>query len=189
LDPNPRFLSPDLFRDFLSRLEPLHDLLGPVMFQFEYLNRQKMKSQREFLRLLDEFIRIIPVGFQYGIEIRNQNYLNAAWFEFLGNHSLVPVLIQGYWMPPVVEVYRKHRGHVLGSQAVVLRLHGPGRQDMEKLTGKKWDQIVAPKDAELDGITGMVRDLRDNGVHVYVNVNNHYEGSAPLTIRRIQERL
>ena len=30
---------------------------------------------------------------------------------------------------------------------------------------------------------------RPRGVDVYVNVNNHYEGSAPLTIERIKELL
>ena len=36
---NPWFLSPDLFQRFLDLLEPLHDLLGPLIFQFEYLVR------------------------------------------------------------------------------------------------------------------------------------------------------
>jgi hypothetical protein len=35
----------------------------------------------------------------------------------------------------------------------------------------------------------MVHDLLGRGVDVYVNVNNHYEGSAPLTIERIQRVL
>jgi len=35
----------------------------------------------------------------------------------------------------------------------------------------------------------MIADLLNNGVDVFLNVNNHYEGSAPLTIRRFAERL
>lgn len=30
-------------------------------------------------------------------------------------------------------------------------------------------------------------DLAGQGADVFVNVNNHYEGSAPLTIERIQK--
>jgi uncharacterized protein YecE (DUF72 family) len=41
--PNPHFLSADLFSDFMDSLTPIHDLLGPIIFQFEYLNRQKME--------------------------------------------------------------------------------------------------------------------------------------------------
>jgi len=32
------------------------DLLGPLMLQFEYLNKQKMPSQEEFLARLGDFI-------------------------------------------------------------------------------------------------------------------------------------
>jgi hypothetical protein len=31
----------------------------------------------------------------------------------------------------------------------------------------------------------MITDLAGQGVDIYLNVNNHYEGSAPLTIERV----
>jgi uncharacterized protein YecE (DUF72 family) len=34
-----------------------------------------------------------------------------------------------------------------------------------------------------------MQDLLGRGVTVYLNVNNHYEGSAPLTIERIRRLL
>jgi len=45
-----------------------------------------------------------------------------------------------------------------------------------------------PRDAELDRMVEMIHDMRDHGLTVYLNVNNHYEGSAPLTIERLRER-
>ena len=93
--------------------------------------------------------------------------------------------MQGYWMPSIVEVYRKWRPKILSHKTVVVRLHGANRADMEKRTGKRWDKIVATMDDELGGIADLVSDLVDNGVNVYLNVNNHYEGSAPLTIERL----
>jgi len=97
--------------------------------------------------------------------------------------------VQGYWMPPIWEVYAQQRAHVLQQDTVVIRLLGPDRQGIEELTGKRWDRIVAPKDEELPRVVGVVDDLLNEGVDVYVNVNNHYEGSAPLTIERINELL
>ena len=35
----------------------------------------------------------------------------------------------------------------------------------------------------------MILSLLSRDVDVYVNVNNHYEGSAPLTMRKIQALL
>jgi uncharacterized protein YecE (DUF72 family) len=69
---------------------------------------------------------------------------------------------------------------------VVIRLLGPDRKGIEKQTGKRWNQIVAPRDEELAAIVEMVEDLLERGVNVYLNINNHYEGSAPLTIERIR---
>src|SRR4030042_167497 len=63
LEPNPHFLSEDLFLEFLRRLEPMKSHLGPLMFQFEYLNRQKMASQAEFLNRLGGFFSKCPGGY------------------------------------------------------------------------------------------------------------------------------
>ena len=60
---------------------------------------------------------------------------------------------------------------------------------MEAKTGKRWDRIVEPRDDELSAVADLVEDLLDQGVDVYLNVNNHYEGSAPLTIDRLRKLL
>ncbi len=159
------------------------------MFQFEYLNKQKMGSQSRFQERLDAFIEQLPTSYQYGIEIRNGNYLNESFFEFLGHNKLIPVLLQGYWMPSIVQLYERWRPYIAQHETVVIRLHGPNRQEIEKKTGKQWNQIVAPKDKELEAVVSMVEELVDRGVKVYLNVNNHYEGSAPLTIERIEQLL
>jgi uncharacterized protein YecE (DUF72 family) len=186
---NPQFLSPSLFETFLSLLDPLRDVLGPLLFQFEYLNRQKMTSQRRFQERFEAFASQLPTSYQYAVEVRNGQYLNTSYFEYLNRNGLSPVLLQGYWMPPITEVYAQHRALILQQDFVVIRLLGPDRQGIEKLTGKRWDQVVAPKDKELAAIVGITRELLDEGIDVYLNVNNHYEGSAPITIDRIRRLL
>jgi uncharacterized protein YecE (DUF72 family) len=189
LEPNPHFLSLELVERFLAALEPMRDTLGPVMFQFEYLNRQKMKSEKAFLAELDPFLGGLPDGYRFGVEIRNPNWLSAPFFELIRQREVIPVLLQGYYMPSIVELYITWRDELAKHETVVIRLHGPNRQGIEKHTGKVWDRIVAPKEEELSAIAGVTKDLLGRGVNVFVNVNNHYEGSAPLTIERLQERL
>jgi uncharacterized protein YecE (DUF72 family) len=186
---NPHFLSSALFAGFLDRLAPMRDRLGPLMFQFEYLNRKKMPSQKQFLDKLAAFFSGIDHGPGCAVEIRNNNYLNAAYFEGLDDIGLGHVLLQGYWMPPVTEVFAKHEDFFLSQDTVVVRLHGPDRAGMEKKTKKKWNRIVEPRRDEIDDILDMVRDLHGQDVDTYLNVNNHYEGSAPLTIQAIREIL
>jgi hypothetical protein len=53
-------------------------------------------------------------------EPRNPNYLNAAYFTFLRQHNLGHVFLQGYYMPPIFDLYTAHADHLTGT--VVIRL-------------------------------------------------------------------
>ena len=182
---NPHFLSRELFHNFLQSIEPMKSQLGPLMFQFEYLNKQKMPSQKEFQERFSTFLGEIDRDYQYGVEIRNPNYLNENYFRFLQNNGVGHVFLQGYYMPPVAGIYRKFKS--LLNSPVVIRLHGPDRSDIEKKSGGNWNKILEPKDAELQDIAVIMRELLDRKLDVYVNMNNHYEGSAPLSIKRLQK--
>jgi len=187
LVPNPHFLSKELFERFLESIEPLVPRLGPLMFQFEYLNRQKMPSQGRFQQQLAAFLDRIDRRHTLGVEIRNPNYLNENFFRFLKDMRLCTVFLQGYYMPSIVEVYRKFSAHL--HDTIVIRLHGPGRSDIEKRSGGRWNKILEPREAELEDVAAMINDTIGRKIDVYVNVNNHYEGSAPLTIDRLREIL
>ena len=102
-DVNPYFLSPETAAEFLERINPLKPNLGPLIFQFEYLNRKKMPSQQEFEGRLAAFREMLPGGFSYAIEVRNGNYLNERFLECLADQDWILVLLQGYWMPSIVE--------------------------------------------------------------------------------------
>ena len=186
---NPHFLSPSLLGTFLALLDPLGATLGPVMLQFGYLNKKMVDSQEAFQEHLQAFSQQMPGGYQYGVEVRNARYLNRSYFTFLSRNKLSPVLLQGYWMPPISDIYADWSDLIAQHEAIVIRLLGPDRKGIEKETGKRWDRIVAPRDDELRAIVDVTEDLLAQGVNVYLNVNNHYEGSAPLTIERIRALL
>lgn len=141
------------------------------------------------MKLFSEFIKRLPNNFQYGIELRNKNYLNKNYFEFIQNHKMSHVFLQGYWMPEISSVFEDGRESILKSDRVVIRLHGGDRKDIEERTKEIWNQIVDPRDNELSAAAKMITDLLDQEVDVYLNINNHYEGSAPLTIDRMRALL
>jgi len=60
---------------------------------------------------------------------------------------------------------------------------------MEKKTKKIWNKIVEPQDSDLIKIIKMIKSLQKRKVDLYINVNNHFEGSAPLTIYKIEKML
>ncbi len=184
---NPNFLNPDLFHRFLNSLQSMSSKIGALMFQFEYLNKQKMNSQAEFLDRLEAFYESIEKTYPCTFEIRNPNYLNKNYFDFINRGKSAHVLLQGYYMPPIKDVFNKYR-ELIGSP-VIIRLHGPDRKKIEGLTGKDWSKIVLPKDEKLAILPSIIQYFSEQEVDVYVNVNNHFEGSAPLTIEKIKRLL
>jgi uncharacterized protein YecE (DUF72 family) len=185
---NQHFLSNTLFNEFLESIEPIKDQIGCLMFQFEYLNKQKMTSLNHFMEAFQSFHANLPKGIlDIGIEIRNPNYLIKKYFEFLNSLNIYHVFLQGYYMPSIIELYKNYNAFI--KDLSVIRLHGGDRQGIEKLSGSNWNKIYIDRRVELKQVASLINELMSKKVDVYLNINNHYEGSAPLTIKRIKEYL
>lgn len=72
---------------------------------------------------------------------------------------------------------------------LLIRLIGPDRREIEKLTGKKRDRIVDAKDESPKLIAQIAGEQKEQKRKVVINVNNHYEGCAVLTINRLKDLL
>ncbi len=187
LKPNQHFLSKDLFEAFLQNLKPMESKIGALMFQFEYLNKQKLNGLYEFIERFENFITKVDRKYIIGIEIRNPNYLKKPYFEFLNKNNLSMVFLQGYYMPPVWDVFSEFKERI--NTTAIIRLHGPDRSGIEKKTSSIWNQIVEPKDSEIEKTAEIIQYLENKKVDTYVNVNNHFEGSAPLTIKKLKTKI
>ncbi len=187
LQPNPCFLSAELFQRFIDTLEPLSGHIGPLIFQFAYLNKKKMPTKEAFFEQFQGFAENLPKGFSYCLEMRNPNYLCSEYFRFLSASNLHHVFLHGYYMPSIFAVYEEYK-ELLGGLTVI-RLHGPDRDAIEKQSKNKWNQIIAPKDNDLASLNQMIAGLRATKTRIFLYVNNHFEGSAPRTISRINDML
>lgn len=185
--PNIYFLDVALLQQFIEKVAPLGKKLGPIMFQFEYLNRRKMPSLDAFTDRFARFISEAPPDFDYGIEIRNPEYLGPEFFDFLTHRRIGYVGLDGYHMPPIDDVFARYQPAT--TDWSVIRLHGPDRLAIEKETGKVWDRVVAPKPDRLRAVADIVRRNTSRGARTFVNVNNHFEGCAPVTIHRFLQIL
>jgi len=90
-------------------------------------------------------------------------------------------------MPPITEVYSRFKDHI--KDLTVIRLHGPDRKGIEKIANDNWNQIYINRDKEIKSIVEMIKELQNKEVDLFVNVNNHFEGSAPLTIEKITSKI
>ncbi len=182
---NESFLSVDLYGEFLKSIELLSDQIAMVMFEFEYMNREKMASAKLFLESAGRFVKAIPRTIPIGIECRNGNYLDDEYFSFLKENDVSHVFSEKQYMPPVIDLIDRYRDKL--NDRVIIRLLGGDRKEMETKTGEKWNRIVEEKDVK--PIAGKILELLNSGKLVTVNVNNHYEGSAPLTIEKIMNEM
>jgi uncharacterized protein YecE (DUF72 family) len=184
---NDKFLNNGFFLNFLDSVSPLIPKIGLFIFQFEYLNRDKIKTREQFFDRLGIFMENIPRDLPYAIELRNPKWIDGGYFDFLTKAKAAPVLLQGYWMEDIATVIDRHRTKI--GDTICIRLHGEDREGMEVKTGEDWSKIVRNKDEELEKIAGSIDYLYKNGKRVFVNVNNHYEGSAPQTIEKLRKLL
>ncbi len=180
------FLSQALMDEYLASLEILKPKTAMHMLQFGYLNRSMFSTVGEFLQAVKAFRSGVPGHIPLGIEIRNPGYLSYGFFASLREMDISPVLLSGYWMPDVTETIERYREAF--SPVMVLRLHGENRSDIEEATGNRWDSIVFDKSTDIVRLAASLKLLAQEH-QIYVAVNNHFEGSAPLSIIRLRQAM
>jgi len=167
----------------VNGIDALTDKIELIIFEFEYLNRDKMESLNKFIDLFGEFRNKIDSTLNIGIEIRNKNYLTEQYFDFLREQKLVHVFSEKQYMPHIYEVYDKYKDLIENKMAI--RLLGNDRKEIESKTKEMWNTIADEK-TDKENIIDMVIHARHRIENIIINVNNHYEGSAPLTIEKMR---
>ncbi len=180
------FLSKSLMEEYLDSLEQLSPKTGLHMLQFGYLNRNMFSTRREFMSKIESFASAIPSSVPLGLEIRNPGYLSYDYFSALKDMNIAPVLLSGYWMPDVVETIERYEEAF--SPVMVIRLHGENREDIEEATGNQWDRIIFDRSRDIARIGAVIAQLSAER-QIFVAVNNHFEGSAPLSILRLKKAM
>jgi uncharacterized protein YecE (DUF72 family) len=187
---NPDFLSVDrLIADLLAPLAVgLAAHTGPIVLEFPPGPRDPAFPPARFVDGLDRFLDALPTDFSYAVEIRDQALLTAEYAAVLRRHGVAHTY--NYWsaMPmPVAQAA------IVGATApfIVLRLllkPGTWYEDQrDRFT--PFNRLVAPDEAMRGEVVALTARALTRGWKVYVLVNNKAEGSSPLTIEALAERL
>lgn len=175
---NSSFLDPTLFIDFYNRILPFQKQIDCIILEFEYMNKQKMDSLGTFCKRLETFTNNVPHDIPLAIECRNSNYMIKDYFQFLLENNLCHVFSENIYMPPIIDLIDNYSDYL--PHKIIIRLLGHDRKEIEKATSNNWNKVVDKKD--LLPIVKRVKSFLDNKHPVIININNHFEGSAPLTI-------
>jgi uncharacterized protein YecE (DUF72 family) len=171
------------FKAFVGTMDLLGNKLGPMLLQFPYFNRMKFKSLPEFLAVLEPFLRKLPKGHQFALEIRNKNWLSPKLTDLLKAHSVALALIDQSWMPRPTEWFAKF--DPITADFTYVRWLGD-RKGIEQQT-KIWDKVIVNRDAELAEWVTVLKKVHKRKIQILAFANNHYAGHGPSTVERFMK--
>ncbi len=188
---NPDFLSVGrLVDDLLTPLAVgLGPHCGPVVLEFPAGARDPARPPAAFLDALDRFLDALPQDFAYAVELRDRALLTAAYRQVLARHGVAHTY--NYWsaMPmPLAQA-----GVIPPEEppfSVVRLLLKPGTwYEDQRDRFRPFNRLVEPDATMREQVVALTARALAKGRKVYVLVNNKAEGSSPLTIEALAERL
>jgi uncharacterized protein YecE (DUF72 family) len=164
-------------------VEPLMQGFGPklgiVLFQFSPLGPHFTRSPGAFIERLGEFLRALPPGPAYAVELRDAEILGPDYEAALSSVGAVHCSSVHSRMPPV-----DRQVAPAGRGPLVIRwmLH-PG-EDYESAGARyaPFDRLREPDKLNRGRIAGLIAAGLSAGRDVHVVAANNAEGSAPLTL-------
>lgn len=189
--PNPQVFDAGFFKDAV--LLPIEQSfgahVGPLLFQLPPLRPHELPRPNAFAERLDRFFGQLPAGYEYAVELRNAELLTPNYLAALARHGVAHVLSHWERMPPIRE--QLAMANVLTAPHVVTRLmlpQGVGYEEAREAFAP-FDRLQAPDEAMRADVVALWKACRAAGRRLTVIVNNKAEGSSPLTVRALLERL
>lgn len=161
---------------------------GPFVFQLAPVPHGTL-DERTLSSKVEAFLERVPSTFRYAFELRNAELLGTRWLDTLRAHGAAHVF--NFWtaMPPLRAQLAAGR-HI--SSFLVMRLMLPPftRYEDKRAAFAPFDRIALPQPEMRDDVVHILRAAEEVGCEdAFVLVNNKAEGSSPLTVRALAERI
>lgn len=162
-------------------IDGLGDKLGVLLFQFAPQPIGGFGDPAAFAARLHEFLRQLPRGPLYAVELRNPELLTERYAAALRDAGATHCLN----VHPTMASVRTQATLTLSasSPAVVIRwmLRSGLRYEEAKARYAPFDRLVDQDPRARDAIADLCRRAVQRGRAAYVIINNKAEGSAPLS--------
>jgi uncharacterized protein YecE (DUF72 family) len=189
--PNPDFLSAARFIEEMivpfQRWFAPHT--GPFIFQFAPLPARASLDPAAFAEMLDSFFDRLPREAEYAVEIRDRSLLSDAYRRVLERNGVVHVC--NYWSAMPMPGEQADVVVPPSSPFTMVRLlMRPGtRYEQQRETMAPFNRIVQQDEHMRRDVASLLARAAGRGQRAFLLVNNKAEGSSPLTIEAIAERL
>jgi uncharacterized protein YecE (DUF72 family) len=194
---SPHYLDPAYARDAV--VAPFVDGLGPrgavLLFQFPpqpaiaLAGPGPRSAARRFAERVFRFLRELPPGPRYAVEIRTAELLTPDFAAALRTVNAVPCLAVMPGLPGLAALARATRA--VEADALVIRWMLAAHHDYESAVSayQPFDRLVDPDPSNRRTIADLLRGAVSRGVPAYVIINNKAEGSSPLSLFALAREL
>ncbi len=189
--PNPDFLSPERFAsDMLEGFaEVFADHCGPFIVECPPAPRGYPVDPAAFAERLDRFLEPLPREWQFAVELRDERLLTPAYARVLARHGAGHVYNAWSAMPPPAAQARIIDPGRLRFIVVRLLLPPGTWYEDQREKFRPFNRIVEPDENMRSEVGRLIGDAVRRSQPAWLLVNNKAEGSAPLTVRAIAERV
>ena len=182
---NPRFLDAAYARDEVIApfVSGLGEAGGPLLFQFAAQPIEPLGgSPRRFAEKLYRFLRDLPRGPLYAVEVRNASLLTPDYAAALRAAGAVHCVAITPGMPPPIAQWRL--AGASDQPALVARWLLAPHHDYEsaKAAYAPFDRLVDPDPPTRAQLATLIADATRRDVPAWIIANNKAEGSSPLTL-------
>lgn len=185
---NPLFLDAAYARDHVVApfVEGLGATAGPLVFQMAQQPLEQLGgTPRKFAERLYRFLRDLPKGPMYAVEVRNAQLLTKDYRAALKAAGALPVISSIPQMPPPLSQPVDEAGPLIVRW--MLTPHHTYESALEAY--RPFDKLVDPDLTVRRQIARLVREAKARGYPAWVIANNKAEGSAPLTLLELAKVL
>ena len=180
---NETFLSAHTFREmFLRPLWQYRERVAVIIFEFGAFGLKSMDDLSEFLDKLDPFLASLPREFQYGVEIRNPEFLQADYFNCLANHNVAHVYNAWARMPELHDQMAIPNSTTAGFTVCRALLRKGRAYEQAVASFSPYTEIKDPNPEARASMRTLITRARDTKHPLFLFVNNRLEGNSPMTI-------
>lgn len=152
---------------FIRTMEGSGDRLGPLLIQLP------PSFTVEGLGSLEDFLKGLPEGFRYAVEVRDRSWVGSDLPALLKEHGVALTLVDYPRMPRMEEAT---------TDFSYIRWLGNRREFPEGHTHSKKD-----RGEDLRWWSGLVDSFLGEGKTVFAYANNHYQNYSPSTLEQFLE--
>jgi uncharacterized protein YecE (DUF72 family) len=169
--------------EFVKVMSVLGEKLGPLLFQFPHFNKTAFAGVSDFLTRLVPFLRRLPSGYKFAVEIRNKSWLVPQFADAVRSHGVALTMIDRSWMPQPAEWFE--RFDPITADFTYVRWLGD-RKGIERET-KIWNKVIVDRERELSEWVAALERVARLRIPIYVYANNHYAGYGPATVEMFRK--